>query len=83
VAEDAPDSARDRLEGGTQEDGRRAFVLDARAELLRLSPRDRAIVVAAALGEEREDIARNLGTSRANVDQIVSRARKRLSGGEP
>jgi len=45
-----------------------------------LSPKERQVFAAIAAGEEREDIARALGTSRANIDQIVSRARKRLVG---
>lgn len=50
------------------------FVLDARAMLSRLSERDRQAV---AVGEEREDIAARFRTSRANIDQIVSRVRVR------
>ena len=51
------------------------FVLDARAMLSRLSDRDRQIVQAVAVGEDREEIAARFKTSRANVDQIVSRIR--------
>lgn len=45
-----------------------------------LSARERQVFAALAAGEERDDIARALGTTRANIDQIVSRTRKRLGG---
>jgi DNA-directed RNA polymerase specialized sigma24 family protein len=61
------------------EEETRGFVHDALAALRALPAREREIVVAAAVGEDREAIAREFGTSRANVDQIVSRARRRLS----
>lgn len=64
---------------GEPEDERRGFVLDARAALENLKPRERAIVIAVALGESREAIAEELGTTRANVDQIVSRVRRLLA----
>lgn len=54
-----------------------ALRLDGRRALARLSVRDRAIVVAVGLGHEREAVARAHGTSRANVDKIVSRLRQR------
>ena len=41
--------------------------------LMHLSSRDQQVVRAVHLGENREDVARRFGTSRANVDQIVSR----------
>jgi RNA polymerase sigma factor (sigma-70 family) len=55
-----------------------AHRLDLIRTLERLPPRDRQVLLAVAMGEDREEIARVLGTSRENVDQIVSRARKRL-----
>jgi DNA-directed RNA polymerase specialized sigma24 family protein len=79
VVESPPDSSRETA-SDSSEDARRAFVLDAREALSELSERDRGIVVAAALGEDRETVAREFGTSRANVDQIVSRAQKRFRG---
>jgi DNA-directed RNA polymerase specialized sigma24 family protein len=79
VVESPPDSSRDTA-SEKNEDDRRAFVLDARDALAALSERDRGIVVAAALGEDREGIAREFRTSRANVDQIVSRVQKRFRG---
>lgn len=45
-----------------------------------LSARERQVFAALAAGEERDDIAGALGTTRANIDQIVSRTRKRLGG---
>ena len=82
VAESPSDSSRGTPSDKGEED-RRGFVLDARDALAALSERDRGIVVAAALGEDREAIAREFGTSRANVDQIVSRLQKRFRGSEP
>lgn len=64
-----------------EEAERREFVHDARLILDSLSDRDRQIVVAVALGDDREAVARAFGTTRANVDQIVSRVRKLLKGG--
>ncbi len=77
VAADVPEAAD---ASGTTEDERRGFILDAKTALDHLPARERAIVVAVALGEERESIAREFGTSRANVDQIVSRVRRRFEG---
>lgn len=48
--------------------------LDLAARLRQLSPRDQQVLRAVYEGEERETVARHFGTSRANVDQIVSRA---------
>ena len=75
VAEDRPETATDR----EPESERRRFLLDARAALAGLSERERAMVVAVALGEEREAIAREFKTTRANVDQIVSRVRRKFA----
>lgn len=82
VMESSPDSSRHASSDGLEED-LRAFVLDARAALACLSARDRSIVVAVAEGEDREEVARTHHTSRANVDQIVSRAQRRFRGDEP
>jgi DNA-directed RNA polymerase specialized sigma24 family protein len=59
-----------------------AFVLDARQALASLSERDLRIVTAVGLGEDREALAASHGISRAAVDQIVSRVRKRWAEGE-
>lgn len=48
--------------------------LDLAARLRQLSPRDQQVLRAVAEGEDREIVARHFDTSRANVDQIVSRA---------
>jgi DNA-directed RNA polymerase specialized sigma24 family protein len=61
---------------------RQEFIVDARRTLRDLPDRDREIVVAVALGEDREAVARAFGTSRANVDQILSRVRRRFSAKE-
>lgn len=55
-------------------------IVDRQALLESESPKNQQILVAVALGESREKIARAMGTSRANVDQIVSRFRKREKG---
>jgi DNA-directed RNA polymerase specialized sigma24 family protein len=62
-------------------DERQEFLLDARNALERLPERERAMVVAVALGEEREAIAQEFRTTRANVDQIISRVRRRFAEG--
>lgn len=54
------------------------FILHARQRLAALAPRDRDILVAVHLGENREALARHYGISRAAIDQIVSRARRAL-----
>jgi DNA-directed RNA polymerase specialized sigma24 family protein len=82
VVESPPDSSRE-APSDTPEEDRRGFVLDARDALDELSERDRGIVVAAGLGEDREEIAKAFGTSRGNVDKIVSRLQKRFRGEGP
>jgi DNA-directed RNA polymerase specialized sigma24 family protein len=83
VADEDATSAADAVTAASSspasEDSRRGFILDAKTALDGLPERERAMVVAVALGEERESIARAFGTSRANVDQIVSRVRRRFS----
>ncbi len=48
-----------------------------------LSQRERDVLIGVGNDVDRQVLARLLGTSRANVDQIVSRARKRFPPGEP
>lgn len=81
VAEDVSEAVSEVQNDEERE--RRAFVLDARAALLRLPERDREIVVAVVDGADREDLAARFGTSRANVDQIVSRTKQRFRGTKP
>jgi len=78
VVEDAPE----RPPEGVIEDERQGFLVDARNALADLPERERAMVVAVALGEEREAIAAAFRTTRANVDQIVSRVRRRFASRE-
>src|SRR5690606_26659727 len=52
-----------------------AHGIDARRALEKLGPREARVLFAVATGEDRDEIARVHGTSRQNVDQIVSRAR--------
>lgn len=54
------------------------FRLDAQSFLAGLPLRDRSILIAVGEGEDRETIAREHKTTRANVDQVVSRARKKF-----
>ena len=69
--------------GGTEEEERLAGRMDAEVVLGHLSERDKQIVLAVAHGEDRETVAREARTSRANVDQIVSRTHRKLRGGDP
>jgi DNA-binding NarL/FixJ family response regulator len=62
-----------------------AFHVTVRQRLAMLAPREQQVVGALARGVSREEIARELGISRAGVDQILSRLRRRTSGdgGDP
>lgn len=55
----------------------RDFVIDARDALSSLTPREREVLAAVGYGEDRDELARLYGTSRENIDQIVSRARRK------
>jgi RNA polymerase sigma factor (sigma-70 family) len=85
VVEQPSDTAPAWSSGATgpanEETDRQQFVHDAQVILDSLSPRDQQILVAVGLGEDRDELARMFQTSRANIDQIVSRARKLLRGG--
>lgn len=82
VVEEPPPASGPTGEAADIEEERRAFLIDASRALLELSQRDRDIVAAVAWGEDREEIAQRHGTTRPNVDQIVSRAHRRFRGGE-
>jgi RNA polymerase sigma factor (sigma-70 family) len=82
VVEDPEEDSTVASSSEESEDERQGFILDARNVLSKLPDRERAMVVAVALGEDREAIAKTFGTSRANVDQIVSRVRKKLASAE-
>ncbi|MFO0649351.1 MAG: hypothetical protein U0326_24120 [Polyangiales bacterium] len=56
------------------------YRLDARRRFHALDTRARDVMLAEAVGETREAIGQAAGTSRANVDQIISRARRRHAG---
>lgn len=56
------------------------YRMDAGRRLGAMMSRERAVLLAVAAGDGREEIAERLGTSRANVDQIVHRARARWGG---
>lgn len=64
------------------EEERHHFRVMARRALERLPEWKRAIVVAVASGEDRNVIAARFDTSRANVDQIVSRVQRQFKGAE-
>lgn len=54
------------------------FTLHARRRLAALPPRDRDILQAVHVGEDRDALAAHYGISRAGIDQIVSRSRRIL-----
>lgn len=60
-----------------------ALRIDMTDFLLTLSERERDVLVGVANDEDREEHARRLGITRANLDQIVSRARRRFRPEEP
>lgn len=77
----SPDGASEARGSGGPVDGEERLALarlDAGRALDALRPRERAVLLADAEGWSREEIAAMLCTSRANVDQIVSRARRRV-----
>ncbi len=55
--------------------------IEAVRVLAMLDGREQQIFGGIMVGEDRDDIAAALGTSRANIDQIVSRTRRRMGGG--
>jgi len=82
VEEAAPEGGPTGEAAEAQEE-RRAFMLDAERVLHGLSARDRGVLAAVGWGGDREVIAEQRGITRANVDQIVSRANRRFRRGEP
>ena len=76
------DEAAQQQELASGED-HRLTAIDARRALAGLSERDRDILLLVFAGEDRDEVARRFGTTRANVDQKISRFRKRLRGEEP
>lgn len=56
------------------------FVMDARRALAGVSERDRRILTAVGLGQDRDELACELNLTRGAIDQIVSRARRRFHG---
>lgn len=60
---------------------RRIAAREAFEALGGLNSRDRAVMLAEARGDSRDEIAAALGMSRANVDQVISRARRRMRDG--
>ena len=60
-----------------------AQLIDARDFLCGLSEREYDVFVGVANGADREELARALDISRANLDQIVSRVRRRFRMEEP
>lgn len=80
VREDEPDAEPRVADEGEPLDEATAARFEAVRVVAALTARERQVFAAVASGEERDDIARVLGLSRAGVDQIVSRARKRLRG---
>jgi hypothetical protein len=58
-----------------------SMAIDAHRAVLALSARDRDVVLGVWYGEERDAVARDAGTTRVDVDRIVSRFRERWMGG--
>lgn len=61
------------------EEQNRISRLDRAAAWARLSPREQEVLSALAEGEDRDALAERWGTTRNNIDQIISRARRRLA----
>lgn len=82
VSQSRDDESDDPLHAFADGDDVEARAL-ARDEMSRalasLPERDRQVVTAVALGEDRDEIAARFGTSRNNVDQIVVRVRKKAA----
>jgi len=74
-SDDAGDDPIGQLPGSHNVEGEVLGRIELTELLARLSPRDRQIAVAVALGENRDDVAASFGTSRANIDQIMHRIR--------
>jgi RNA polymerase sigma factor (sigma-70 family) len=77
VAEYKAKAALEEPQTGAEPDGGEAAAKVARAWAL-LTPKEQKIFVAVADDEPREAIAERLQISRAGIDQIISRARKKL-----
>ena len=60
-----------------------ALRIDVADFMVTLSQRERDVLIGVGNDVDRQMLARLHGTSRANVDQIVSRARKRFPREEP
>lgn len=72
----ASDEALATCCGCKSSDARHVERLDALRRVAALDGRSRAMLVADAMGESRPEIAARAKTSRANVDQVISRARR-------
>jgi DNA-directed RNA polymerase specialized sigma24 family protein len=59
------------------------LAIDVRRLLATVSRGDHDLLAAVFSGEDRDEVAQRFGTSRANVDQKVSRFRRRLRWEEP
>lgn len=79
VVEDPPEVPPPDPDTGAEEN-RRIAALDFRRRRDLLTPREQTIVSAELAGQTRAEIAEALGTTRANVDQILNRMRRRLGG---
>lgn len=80
VAELVVESTRDAGYDGDAEScaHRRIAAREAFEALRGLNSRDRAVMLAEARGDSRDEIAAALGMSRANVDQVISRVRRAM-----
>lgn len=73
-----PDRALARVSALAAEENSGSAGAEVDQILSRLTPLEREVFAAIQAGEAREAIAERFNTSRANIDQIVSRARRRL-----
>lgn len=77
VAEFAPETTRPvERDDDAERSAHRRLVL--RRALDGMKPLHRAVVLAEARGDSRDEIAATLGMSRANVDQVISRVRRAM-----
>jgi len=76
-----PDAENVPAAGGTDVAERAAARTDVRRAMLRLRPRDRALLwLAYAQGQPHAEIARTLGVKTGSIKLLLFRARKRLAG---
>jgi RNA polymerase sigma factor (sigma-70 family) len=76
--EDELSSLAENRQEGSDREGTLVDSIQLQRALSALGERDHDIIAAVWYGEDREEIARQHGISRAAIDQVVSRLRRRL-----